>query len=126
MLERRLESQSDTKTDLVDFERIARSLACARHRRVAASYACGGTGGRIASVLKISRGWVERTRSVEGVNNNDSKVSSDFVAPSTSRDAMADPATRRALLGMPSDVFATWHDPHAEVRRRARESISFF
>ena len=33
--------------------------------------------------------------------------------------AMADPASRRALLGVPSDVFATWHDPHAEVRGRA-------
>lgn len=33
--------------------------------------------------------------------------------------AMADPTTRRALLGVPSDVFATWHDPHAEVRGRA-------
>jgi len=32
---------------------------------------------------------------------------------------MADPASRRALLGVPSDVFATWHDPHAEVRGRA-------
>lgn len=32
---------------------------------------------------------------------------------------MADPTTRRALLGVPSDVFATWHDPHAEVRGRA-------
>jgi hypothetical protein len=39
VLERRLESRSDTGTYLVEDELIARSLASARHRGVAASVA---------------------------------------------------------------------------------------
>jgi hypothetical protein len=39
-------------------------------------------------------------------------------------DAMADDASRRALLGIPSGVFATWHDPHAEVRSRATRPLT--
>ena len=37
---------------------------------------------------------------------------------------MADHARSRALLGIPLDAFAAWHDPHAEVRGTTTPRLS--
>ena len=81
--------------------------------------------------LCVSRALDSSTVAVSDAVNNKTTTTPKSAVPTEEGDAartsqrvglaMADPTTRRALLGVPSDVFATWHDPHAEVRGRARE-----